>query len=214
MADSSPPPIAEVRVRVFIDFWNFHLAMKDWRPEDFPLDWKKLGPCLARHSVELVQQGAPFRHEGLHLYCSYNPKGDGKLRDWLNTLDRFPGVQVLVRERKPKAPPKCPSCHKRVEICPECQKSMQGTVEKGIDTAIVTDMIRLAWEESYDVAVLVTSDRDFIPAVEFLDAKGRKVINASFPNRGHELARKCWGSFDITKALVECERPRTRSTRP
>ncbi len=32
------------------------------------------------------------------------------------------------------------------------------TVEKGIDTAIVTDMISLAWANAWDVAVLVSSD--------------------------------------------------------
>ena len=84
---------------------------------------------------------------------------------------------------------------------------MKGTVEKGIDTAIVTDMIRLAWEGSYDLAVLVSSDRDFIPGVEFLNLKGRKVVNARFPPRGSELARKCWASLDLSSSLHEVERP-------
>jgi len=35
------------------------------------------------------------------------------------------------------------------------------TEEKGVDVAIATDMIKLAWEDAYDWAVLVSSDRDF-----------------------------------------------------
>ena len=35
------------------------------------------------------------------------------------------------------------------------------TDEKGVDVAIATDMIKLAWEDAYDWAVLVSSDRDF-----------------------------------------------------
>jgi uncharacterized LabA/DUF88 family protein len=77
--------------------------------------------------------------------------------------------------------------------------SMAGTVEKGIDTAIVTDMIKLAWADSYDIAVLVSADRDFIPAVEFLGSKGLKVVHAGFPPTGMELARNCWASFDVKK---------------
>ena len=49
---------------------------------------------------------------------------------------------------------------------------MRGTEEKGVDTAIATDMMRLAWDSNYDVAVLVSSDRDFIPVVQSLETKG------------------------------------------
>lgn len=58
---------------------------------------------------------------------------------------------------------------------------MRGTEEKGIDTLIVTDMIRLAWADACDVAVLVSSDRDFILVAKFLQPRGIKVIHASFP---------------------------------
>ncbi len=54
-----------------------------------------------------------------------------------------------------------------------------------------------AWEDAYDWAVLVSSDRDFIPAVELFNAKGRKVLHAGFPPRGSQLATKCWGSLDL-----------------
>jgi uncharacterized LabA/DUF88 family protein len=91
---------------------------------------------------------------------------------------------------------------------------MRGSVEKGIDTAIVTDMIRLAWENSYDLAVLATSDRDFVPAVEFLNTKGTRIVNACFPPRGRELAKKCWASLDLTTCLHEVERPPNNSRFP
>ena len=78
--------------------------------------------------------------------------------------------------------------------------------EKGIDTAIVTDMIRLAWEDTYDVAILVSSDTDFIPAVEFLDHRGRKVIQAGFPHTGTALAGPCWASFDLYERGSEFQR--------
>jgi len=159
--------------------------------------------------LEGPEAGGSVRYEGLHVYASYDPKkpGDAKFKNWVvNVLDHFPGVEITLRERKPKEPPKCPCCYEPIETCPKCEQSMWGTVEKGIDTAIVTDMIRLAWEGSYDLAVLVTSDRDFIPGVEFLNLKGRKVVNACFPPRGRELAAKCWASIDLTKCLDEIRR--------
>ena len=89
--------------------------------------------------------------------------------------------------------------------CPHCKKAIKATQEKGVDTLIATDMIRLAWENAYDVAVLATSDRDLVPAVEFLNLKGRKVIHAGFPPLGADLAAASWASFDV---FGDCEQIR------
>lgn len=208
-----------VRVRAFIDFWNFQIALNRDHPNlrtlsrgqngQLQVDWKKLGPWLAQQAGKVflaAGQEGRITFEGLHLYLSHDPRksSDDGLRRWAtNTLDRFPGIQVVLKERKPKDPPKCPTCYEFVDTCPKCQSSMRRTVEKGIDTAIVTDMIRLAWEDSWDLAVLVTADADFIPAVEFLNQKGRKVIHGGFPPDGMNLAKKCWGSFDLTRDFSE-----------
>jgi uncharacterized LabA/DUF88 family protein len=83
---------------------------------------------------------------------------------------------------------------------------MTGTIEKGVDTAIVTDLLSLAWENAWEIAILATSDRDFIPAMETLNRKGFRVINAHFPPVGMDLARQCWGSIDLRQALPEIAR--------
>jgi uncharacterized LabA/DUF88 family protein len=83
---------------------------------------------------------------------------------------------------------------------------MVRTVEKGIDTAIVTDMITLALEGAWHVSVLVSADRDFIPAVRYLVTKGYKVFHAGFPPRGMDLAGACWASIDIQKGLSQISR--------
>ncbi len=213
MADTTGGPAPEIRVRAFIDFWNFQLSLQAW-DKDFRLDWRKLGPWLAAKAGETflaagAGPAARVRYDGLHIYLSHDPrksKDDG-LRKWAsNTLNRFPGVIVTMQERRPKNPPDCPVCFTRVEKCPRCEASMVGTIEKGIDTAIVTDMIRLAWEGSWDLAVLVSADRDFIPAVEYLGQKGHKVVHAAFPPFGMDLSTKCWASFDVRKALAEVKR--------
>ena len=52
--------------------------------------------------------------------------------------------------------------------------------------AIATDMIKLAWEDPCDWAVLVSSDRDIIPAVEFLGGKGRNGNRSVGPPKAAE----------------------------
>ncbi len=47
--------------------------------------------------------------------------------------------------------------------------------EKTIDARIVTDLVGLAWEGAYDVAILVSADKDFIPAVEQVIARAHRM---------------------------------------
>ena len=121
------------------------------------------------------------------------------LKTW---QDRFADWPWVVR----KHPPVCQACHRPIGTCCHCGTPLSLTEEKGVDVAIATDMIKLAWEDAYDWVVLVSSDRDFIPAVEFLNGKGRKVLHAGFPPRGSELAAKCWGSLDLRSHLSGLER--------
>lgn len=206
--------VAEVsgvqRVRVFIDFWNFTLSLKEIEPE-FRVNWKILPGWFSKEAGSLALGGthSNLQYEGTHLHLSYNPKKehDRKLRDWaLKFLDRIPGVQVVCKERVPKHPTICQACHGEIITCPHCSQPVAGTIEKGIDTGIVTDMIKLAWEDAYDIGVLVSSDRDFIPAVEFLHTKGKKIVHAGFPPQGMELARTCWVSLDIKRRIEEFRR--------
>ena len=165
---------------------------------NFQFDWAKLPGWLTKRAA--TECNAPvLSYEGMHVYASYDPRAnDGKLKSWLeNWLNRQPGVQVVLKERRPKDAPTCPACYERIDFCPKCRKTLTRSQEKGVDTAIVTDMIRLAWEEAYDIAVLVSSDADMVPAVEFLDLRGRKVIQAGFPPHGSHLATACWASFDL-----------------
>ncbi len=109
-----------------------------------------------------------------------------------------PGVQVTMLERIRKFNgPLCPACNRETRQCPACGADMRGTEEKGVDTRIATDMIRLAWVDSYDIVVLLSSDRDFVPVVEFLNTRGIKTIHAAFPPHGAVLTQSCWGNISL-----------------
>lgn len=73
----------------------------------------------------------------------------------------------------------------------------EGDRRKGVDVRMATDMISLAWADNYDIAVLVSSDRGFVPVAEFLETRGIKVIHGAFPPMGAQLTRKCWGSINV-----------------
>jgi len=193
------------RVRVFVDFWNFQLTWND-RTEKAKCDWPKMPIMLIQEATERLHSvgiGDALLLEEIRLYVSVDPASekDARLRNWLDAfLDRQPGFRVFVRERRPSSKPvRCCNCGGQVSECPLCAKPMRRTVEKGIDAAIVTDLFSLAWEEAYNIAILVSSDADFVPAVERLQEKGFKIINATWKGQGNELAKACWASFEIDK---------------
>ena len=62
-------------------------------------------------------------------------------------------------------------------------------VEKGVDVMVATDLLKLAWDDLYDVAVLVSGDGDFAYAVQAVKNLGKHVEVAAFPaNLSAELA--------------------------
>ncbi len=196
-----------MKLRIFVDFWNFQLSFNKFAPQNSKPDWKKLFPWLITATSTCLAQ--PLSFEGATVYLSYDPRSekDKSLRNWANNfLDRLPGIQVTALERKPKSSPICPTCHKPIDICPHCKTPIDAMIEKGVDTSIVTDLLSLAWEGSWEVAVLLSADRDFIPSVERLQDKGFKVINAHFPPLGMDLARSCWASLDLKTALPDITR--------
>lgn len=194
------------RVRVFVDFWNYTLAMRGV-DGSFRTDWAKLGPALSHAAAALVGVAQTHEYQGLNFYGSHDPASekDRRLRRWAETVvARFPGVSVSIvpRQRK-RSPPTCPACRKAVATCPSCSADMRGTEEKGVDVRMATDMISLAWSDNYDIAVLVSSDRDFVPVAEFLGTRGLKVIHGAFPPKGAQLSARCWGSVDIRRLREE-----------
>ena len=54
---------------------------------------------------------------------------------------------------------------------------------KGDDIHIAVDMVKLAYNDAYDTAILISSDGDFVPAIKAVKEKGKKVENIGFKNK-------------------------------
>jgi len=130
---------------------------------DIRIDYNKLVTLLAkgRSVIRVI------------FYCS-KPVPPGrvsqiKFLDYLRSL----GMQVVEKPLKIRSGP--PG---------RIQASNQNIryVEKGIDVALATDLIGMAWEDAYDTAVLVSGDADYTGAINKVMSKGRNVEVASFRN--------------------------------
>lgn len=190
------------RTSIFVDFWNFSLQWRN-RANGDRIDWPRVPSALLSESERQLQI-AGFQ-DALHLeetlvYASYDEDEAGRrLKGWFDAfLDKQPRFRVTTRLRRSK--PRsvyCRACEQSIDKCPHCEEPMRWSPEKGVDTAIVTGLLSLAGESAFDAAILVSSDTDYLPAVEWLQARGFKVINATWANHGHELARACWASFEL-----------------
>jgi uncharacterized LabA/DUF88 family protein len=74
---------------------------------------------------------------------------------------------------------------------------------KGDDVHLATDLIKGSYENLFDVAIIVSGDADFIPAIKLAQKNGKKVINAFFPKSSSYLLRNCCDdSFNLKKLLL------------
>lgn len=198
---------ADVRVLIFIDYWNFASSLKE-EDSGFQSDWKCVAPTIMR-AVQALDQSLPPRryiYQGMRVIGSYDPTTEAgkKSKNWaVNFLStKVPGCTInFVERQKKKSGPGCPACHETVTQCPKCKSDMRGTEEKGVDTRIATEMISQAWEDAYDVAVVVSADRDFAPVIEFIQTKGKNVIHAGFPPKGALLRQVSWGHINLAAKL-------------
>lgn len=196
-----------LRIRIFVDFWNFSLSLR--REDDsFMIDWKQVSKVFVAEAAQLL--GGAVTYEAMHVYGSYDPAkpNDAKFKNWFTTwLDKLPGVHsVLLERQKKRNHIHCPLCHGEVSECPHCQGDLRGTEEKGVDTRIATELISLAWSNGYDVAIIVSADRDFVPVADFLQSRGIKVIHAAFPPSGSQLSQRCWGNFSVISLMDKIRR--------
>lgn len=58
-------------------------------------------------------------------------------------------------------------------------------LEKAVDVKLATDLIVL--RDIYDIAVIVSGDQDYVPAVQVVKDFGKIVVNVVFRNRGGRL---------------------------
>lgn len=78
----------------------------------------------------------------------------------------------------------------RTTTCKQCGTSETRTIQKGVDVALATDILRHAWQNTCEICIIVSGDEDYKDAIECAKDKGVKVWVCSFkPSLSSELAR-------------------------
>lgn len=209
-----------LRTIVFIDYWNLQLSLQQEDAKSkgvpqnnhrFSIDWFNIGPWITKKAEDSLKGTGitSLSYQETRIYTSANPNDNGSFKKWVNnTLNRQPGIRTFCLDRKPKRHNNCAKCHQPIDKCPDtgCGEPINATQEKGVDTLLVTDLLCLGLDNTYDIAILISQDSDMKPAVEHLNRKGIKVVHAGIKHFGADLAKSCWSGFDLFPLRAEIER--------
>lgn len=64
--------------------------------------------------------------------------------------------------------------------CPNCKSSPTVEFQKGVDVSLATHVMHLAFEDAYDICIIVSGDADYCTAIEYIKRKGKRVWVACF----------------------------------
>ena len=76
--------------------------------------------------------------------------------------------------------------------------------EKGIDSAISVDMIKFAYNNSFDIGILLSADGDYVPAVQLCKDMGKNIWNI-IPSslKAYHLQKACDLSFTFEAKRID-----------
>jgi len=150
------------RVTVFLDYSNFHQALSRLTKGEFP-DKKKFD---FNRFVETLTKGMDLIK--VYFVCS-SAGGVGQQRffDWLDGQEFF---YVKQFERK--------------------SNEFGEQREKQVDVYLATQVVALAYENAYDIAIIVSGDEDYVPAIEIVQQKGKIVMVVSSSSLLSDVLRK------------------------
>ncbi len=163
------------RVAIFIDGSNFYHALK--------AAFGRASVKFDELALALTNRATDRKLLRVHYYNaaydqSTDPQGYAKQQAFLANLRRTPYVTLnlgRLERRHIDWPDIDVDKRRKIEEVLGQPLPEYTHVEKGVDTQLVVDMVRLAVANTYDVAVLVSGDGDFAPAVEFVKQLGKHV---------------------------------------
>jgi len=176
------------KVVLFIDGNNFYYGLKSIYGDDKHLtnfNFNKLGKILAGKDREFLRA---FYYNASLDFSDDQEKYWKQQRffDKIRNTDKVKLILARLQKRKIKGTAK------------------YYYVVKGDDIHIAVDMVKGTYESTFDIAILVSGDGDFVPAVKIVQEKGKSVENAYFQKSlSWHLKQECDSSIHLTKEILD-----------
>lgn len=165
------------RVMVFIDYQNFNINLHEhYKGRTFkPINYWALGKA--------INDIIPFQSEVIKTYLfAYKPCEElmkldfySKYYEWLNSIRKTPYLEIIEGRQELRT-------YDGITLDINNPKTYF-TEEKETDINLATHMVAKGFQNSYDIAILVSGDTDYIKVVETLHNIGKTVVVAHFPHQ-------------------------------
>lgn len=170
------------RVSIFIDGSNFYHRLADMGIKR--IDLPKLLQLISdnRKIVNIYYCDAPFKQRDPTnpVTVKIDTERYAHQLGWFNTVKKTPNINFKLYERDSK------------------------NKVKGDDIHLAVEMVKEAYENTYDTAILVTGDGDFKRAIEVVIGRGKEVENVYFKNsRSHHL--RFVKGIEINRFIHQCK---------
>ena len=172
------------RISVYLDGANFYYGLKSIKKfyTDYKFDFEKYTESITKKGnlIKIYYYNASLKQQ-------INKEVFKKQQKLFARLREIPKCEVILCKRQ-----------KRVD-----DDGKERFNIKGDDIHLAIDMLKDAYENKYDKAILISGDGDFAPLVECVKKKGKKVDNYHFKDCiSFDLLRECNASFVIDKKTV------------
>ena len=175
------------RIAIFIDGNNFYFGLKKIYPDDtkfINFDFEKFCNFLTGKNelISIFYYNAPL--------------------DRTKDLSKYQNQQKFFEKIK-----KIPKFN--LILCKLLKRRISGTdkyyyVLKEDDIHMAVDLVKGAFKNAYDEAILVSGDGDFVPAVLVAKEEGKYVENVYFKKSAStNLKMNCYRSFELKKELLD-----------
>lgn len=162
------------RLMVFIDGSNFYFSLKKTFSTS-KIDLKKFVDFLIADNelISIKYYNAPLNQKD-------DEEGYKKQQKFFEYLKTIPKLDLYLG---------------RLEKRPDNHKT-----EKGVDVKIAIDLLVNAFKDNYDVAILISNDADFIPAIEEVQKIGKSVYYVGFSKmKSYHLKKICDKTIKINE---------------
>src|SRR5882672_2772193 len=184
-----------MNVKIFFDGQNFYRALLRY-DDSLRVDYDRLATWITQ-----TVAGPAGVFCGAYYYVGISADAPPLVEGFLKGLELRPGYFV---RREPRV--------RRGGRCPSCGVDYEYTTEKRVDTRLVAELIQYAANSAFDDAVLVSGDDDFVPAVEAVNALGKRVWVATWSAEelSTDLRVRCFGQIRLSEGIpaFKVERPR------
>ena len=178
---TADPPPRPSRLEIFVDGSNFNAALAR-ENIGHSVDPNLLATRLScgYHFVKLRYYTSPLADAGGEAYR--------RQKRFFDELRRSRRIELVLGRHQPRRDHAGRRYH----------------VEKETDVNLAVDMVTGAFEDRFDVAMLVAGDTDYVRAIRAVQARGKRVVWCHLPTQRHtdQLAQLCEEKRELTEKFL------------